>query len=92
MTVNQWRVHLNHYLLNQQCLISTPTGIRTQNAPLEAEYDFHFTIEANNQRKARDSNPYLLYQKRLISNEFRPTVSGCLPAPSAREERVESSE
>ena len=38
---------------------NTSTRIRTQNTPLEAEHDFHFTIEAKSKRKARDSNPHL---------------------------------
>src|SRR3954452_6115554 len=33
---------------------NTSTRTRTRNTPLEAEHDFHFTIEAL-QRKARDS-------------------------------------
>lgn len=31
------------------------------------------------QRKARDSNPYLLNQESRVSSATRPTVSGCLP-------------
>jgi hypothetical protein len=42
-----------------RCLFNASTRTRTQNIPLEAGHDLHFTIEALQKRKARDSNPHL---------------------------------
>lgn len=39
--------------------LNASTRTRTQNIPLEAGHDLHFTIEALQKRKARDSNPHL---------------------------------
>lgn len=48
-----------HHSGGPSIFFNTSTRNRTQNTPLEAEHDFHFTIEAKNKRKARDSNPHL---------------------------------
>ena len=42
-----------------RCLFNASTRTRTQNIPLEAGHDLHFTTEALQKRKARDSNPHL---------------------------------
>ena len=57
---------------------NTSTRIRTQNTPLEAEHDFHFTTEAKNKRKARDSNPHGPKTARF-SKPARQALSGYLP-------------
>ena len=58
--------------------LHTSTRNRTQNTPLEAEHDFHFTIEAKTQRKARDSNPHGPKTARF-SKPARQTLFGYLP-------------
>ena len=40
------------------CLFNASARTRTQNIPLEAGHDFHFTTEAKRQRKARELNPH----------------------------------
>ena len=59
--------------------VITSTRNRTQNTPLEAEHDFHFTIEANTKRKARDSNPHGPKTARF-SKPARQALSGYLPS------------